>query len=71
LKYSTNIITFFRFKNHIFYVKKKLKIAIDLTNLFDEEYVAVVNASDDARAGSTSYYVGAPFTAMASVGFEF
>lgn len=50
---------------------KALKVALDLTNLFDEEYVSVINASDDARAGLTSYYVGAPFTVMASVGFEF
>jgi len=50
---------------------KALKVALDLTNLFDEEYVAVVNASDDSRAGTTSYSVGAPFNALLSVGFEF
>ena len=49
---------------------KTLKVALEFTNLFDEAYVSVISASDDSRAGSTSYYVGAPFTAMLSFSFE-
>jgi iron complex outermembrane receptor protein len=40
-------------------------------NLFDTGYVSVINASDDTREGGASYYAGAPFTAVFSVGFEF
>ena len=49
---------------------KAVKLSLELTNLFDKEYVSVVNAMDDTRAGSASYYVGAPFTALLSVSFE-
>lgn len=49
----------------------KLKAGLELTNLTDRRYVAVINSADDARAGSTSYYQGAPFTAIATVGVEF
>ena len=49
---------------------KTLKASLELTNLFDEEYVAVINASDDSQGGSASYYAGAPFTAMLTVGIE-
>jgi iron complex outermembrane receptor protein len=40
-------------------------------NLFDTGYVSVINASDDTREGGASYYAGALFTAVFSVGFEF
>lgn len=49
----------------------RLKVGLELTNLTDRRYVAVINSSDDARAGSTSYYQGAPFTAIGTVGVEF
>jgi iron complex outermembrane recepter protein len=49
----------------------RLKLSLELINLFDEKYVSVINASDDARAGATSYLVGAPFTAMMTVSFDF
>lgn len=49
---------------------KKLKASLELTNLFDEDYVAVINASDDNQGGSASYYSGAPFTAMLTLGIE-
>lgn len=48
-----------------------LKLSLNLYNLFDAEYVSRINASDDTREGSASYYVGAPFTAVLSVGVEF
>lgn len=50
---------------------KALKIALDLTNLFDKEYIAVINASDDTRDGQATYYQGAPFAAMLSATLEF
>ncbi|MDK9718345.1 MAG: TonB-dependent receptor [Trichlorobacter sp.] len=59
------------------YTKKKvlsmaqLKVSLELTNLTDEHYVAVINSSDDTRAGSTSYYQGAPFSAIGSVAVTF
>lgn len=49
----------------------KLRLSLELTNLFDREYVSVINASDDSRAGSASYYAGAPFTALMTVSFDF
>ncbi len=48
-----------------------LKLSLNLYNLFNAEYVSMINASDDTREGSASYYVGAPFTAVLSVGIEF
>lgn len=59
------------------YTKKKvvrmaqLKVSLELTNLTDERYVAVINSSDDTRAGSTSYHQGAPFSAIGSVSVQF
>ncbi|WP_419660620.1 TonB-dependent receptor [Desulfosarcina variabilis str. Montpellier] len=47
-----------------------LKISLEFTNLFDEEYVSLINGMDDSRAGRTSYYVGAPFTTLLSVSLE-
>ncbi len=49
----------------------KLRLSLEFTNLFDEEYVSVINSSDDTRAGGTSYLVGAPFTAMMTASFDF
>ncbi|MCU0615160.1 MAG: TonB-dependent receptor, partial [Desulfobacterales bacterium] len=49
----------------------KLRLSLEFTNLFDEEYVSVINSSDDTRAGNTSYLVGSPFTAMMTVSFDF
>jgi iron complex outermembrane receptor protein len=48
-----------------------IRLSLDLYNLFDTEYVSVISASDDTREGGASYYVGAPFTAVFSVGLEF
>lgn len=59
------------------YTRKKvlnlaqIKLALELTNLTDERYVAVINSSDDTRAGSTSYYQGAPFSVIGSVSVQF
>jgi len=48
-----------------------LKVSLDFVNLFDKEYVALVKAMDDSRAGATSYYVGAPFTTLLTVSLAF
>jgi iron complex outermembrane receptor protein len=48
-----------------------VKLSLEFYNLFDKEYVSVINASDDTRAGSSSYYVGAPFTVLGKVSFDF
>ncbi len=52
-------------------IARALKLSLDLNNLFDKEYISVVNVSDDNRDGSTSYYPGAPFTALVSASLEF
>jgi len=50
---------------------KSMKFTLELNNIFDEQYISVINASDDTRAGNASYYPGSPFSAMliVSVGF--
>lgn len=50
---------------------KSLKIALDMTNLFDKEYISVINGFDDTRDGQATYYPGAPFAAMLSASLEF
>lgn len=48
-----------------------LKLSVELQNLFGEDYISLINASDDSRAGSTSYYTGAPFTALIKASMAF
>lgn len=48
-----------------------MNVALQLQNIFDEEYISSISASDDSRAGITAYYVGAPFTTILSVSFEY
>ncbi len=48
-----------------------LKISLELYNLFDREYVSVINSSDDTLSGSTSYLVGAPFTGLVKLSMDF
>jgi iron complex outermembrane receptor protein len=48
-----------------------LKLSVELQNIFGEEYISLINASDDSRAGSTSYYAGAPFTALIKASMAF
>jgi iron complex outermembrane receptor protein len=57
-------------KKNFFFVDA-LRVSLEFNNLFDKEYVAVINASDDTRAGSTSYLVGAPFASLLTVSLEF
>jgi iron complex outermembrane receptor protein len=48
-----------------------LKLSLELQNIVNNEYISLINASDDSRAGSTSYYTGAPFTALLKASMEF
>jgi len=48
-----------------------LKLSVELQNIFNRDYISVINASDDSRAGSAGYYVGAPFTAVLKASMEF
>lgn len=50
---------------------RALKLALDLNNVFDNEYISVVNVSDDNRDGTASYYAGPPFTAVLTASLEF
>ncbi|HAA05726.1 MAG TPA: hypothetical protein DCE18_20505 [Syntrophobacteraceae bacterium] len=47
------------------------KISLELQNILNSKYISVINASDDSRSGSTSYYTGAPFTAVIKLSMEF
>ena len=49
---------------------KKLDFSLTLNNIFDKEYVSIINTSDYKTLGS-SYQTGAPFTVYASVSFGF
>jgi len=57
-------------KKNLFFVET-LKVSLEFINIFNNEYVSVINSMDDTQAGSTSYYVGAPFTALLTVSLEF
>jgi len=48
-----------------------LKVSLQFQNLLNKKYVSNVNASDDSQSGSTGYYVGAPFTMLMAVSFEY
>ncbi|CAL1238815.1 TonB-dependent receptor [Candidatus Methylocalor cossyra] len=49
----------------------ELNLGLSLLNIFDQRYIAVVNASDDQRPGTTTFYPGAPFTVAFMVGARF
>ncbi|MCX7769915.1 MAG: TonB-dependent receptor [Proteobacteria bacterium] len=49
---------------------KTLKLSLDFDNIFDKKYVSLINAMDDAVAGTT-YGVGAPFSFKANLSFNF
>lgn len=60
------------------YRKKKvwgfdeLSVSLNLLNLFDKKYISTIkNSQDVSEALSTSYYPGAPFTVVGSVGLKF
>jgi iron complex outermembrane receptor protein len=45
---------------------KKLDLSITLNNIFDKEYISIINTTDYQTLGST-YMTGAPFTAYVSL----
>ncbi len=57
-------------KKNISFVEE-LKVALDFTNLFDEEYISYIGSSDYTLEGSTSYYVAPPFTTVLTVSLAF
>ncbi len=56
-------------RKHLSFIEA-LKISLEFSNIFDEEYVSAISSMDDTRAGNTGYYVGAPFTTMLTLSFE-
>ncbi|AFL68095.1 TonB-dependent receptor [Sulfurospirillum barnesii] len=53
-----------------FYEKSTLKVSLELDNIFNKEYISVINASD-YETGTTTYSQGAPRSVMLSVGLKF
>ncbi len=49
---------------------RTLKAGLELSNLFEQRYVAAINAFDDTQAGAATYTPGAPFMAMLTLGIE-
>ena len=49
---------------------KKIDISLSFINLFDEEYISIINTADYQTLGS-SYHSGAPFTMYASASLAF
>ncbi|MFZ5766405.1 MAG: TonB-dependent receptor [Thermodesulfobacteriota bacterium] len=50
---------------------REAKVALDLKNIFDKEYVAMINAADDAREGVATFYPGPPRSVFASLSLLF
>jgi iron complex outermembrane receptor protein len=50
---------------------KVFSAGISFLNLFNTHYIGIINASDDSRQGSTSYYAGAPLTVVANATLKF
>lgn len=51
---------------------KECKLTLDVLNLFDERYIAIIRtASDDVQTGSASYYPGSPLTVVAGITVKF
>ena len=61
LTYNTGTIGFLR----------DVKISLSFINLFDKQYIGLINTSDFTEARSTSYYPGAPLTIMGGVSLAF
>lgn len=53
-----------------FYEKSTLKVSLELDNIFDKEYISVINASD-YETGTTTYSQGAPRSIMLNAGVKF
>lgn len=53
-----------------FYEKSTLKVALEFDNIFDKEYISVINASD-YETGTTTYQLGSPRSIMLTMGVHF
>lgn len=53
------------------YKMHELKLSLQLNNILNKKYIAVINSMDDAMAGQTSFYAGEPFNANISVNLTF
>ncbi|WP_041963129.1 TonB-dependent receptor [Sulfurospirillum cavolei] len=68
--YTVDVETGYVTKN--FYGFKEALFSVSLQNLLDKKYIAIIkNDLDDTGTGGTSYYTGAPFTAVASITLKF
>jgi iron complex outermembrane receptor protein len=51
---------------------EEVSFGLSFTNLFNQKYISIIKNDQDAtQALSTSYYPGAPFTAIASIGIKY
>ncbi len=51
---------------------KEISASLDLQNILGRKYISLIQAADDATAGTTMQYVqGAPFAAIATVALKF
>jgi iron complex outermembrane receptor protein len=56
------------YKKENVYNNMNLQVTLDVQNIFDEKYIGNINNSlDDSKDGSTTYYQGAPLSAMLSL----
>jgi len=49
----------------------ELKLSLQLNNILNKKYIAVIDSMDDAMAGKTSFFAGEPFNANISVNLTF
>mgnify|MGYP006307067917 CR=1 FL=1 len=59
-----------RYEKKNFYKSSDLLLTLESNNIFNKEYISVINASDDSLK-SSSYYQGAPRNIMFSMGMNF
>lgn len=51
---------------------KECKLTLDVMNLFDERYIAIIRSpSDDAQSASSIYYPGSPLSVVAGITVKF
>lgn len=60
------------YRKHKIWGFDELWASLNFTNLFDKKYISTIkNDQDISEALSTSYYPGAPFTVVGSIGLKF
>lgn len=50
---------------------KSLTVGLGFYNLFNTQYIGLINVSDDTKQGNASYYSGAPLTVVGRVEIKF